>query len=384
MFASAGNLSTVFIELGAAVMLLAVMARLANRFGFSAIPLYLIAGLAFGNGGLVPLRFGEEFVRIGAEVGVILLLFMLGLEYSGEKLMGTLKTGFPAGALDLALNFTPGLFAGMILGLHPMAWLLLGGVTYISSSGIIAKVLSELKRMGNPETAVVITILVLEDLTMAAYLPVAAVLLAGKSALAGLLSVGIALTTVVVVLFIAVRFGRRMSTFVTHQSDEVLLLSTLGLILLVSGIAQSLQVSAAVGAFLVGVAVSGPMVQRAAQLIKPLRDLFAATFFLFFGLQINPVSLVPALIPAIALGLLTTGTKIFTGWRAGHSAGLSRAESIRVGCTLVARGEFSIVIAELGTGVEPRLGPISAAYVLFLAILGPLLARRTWEPKPAA
>src|SRR5215467_1098996 len=105
--------SRLFIELGCAVVGLAVLARLANRWGFSAIPLYLVAGLAFGNGGLAPLNFSKEFVHTGAEIGVLLLLFMLGLEYTGEELQVNLARGLPSGLVDFALNFTPGLLAGL-------------------------------------------------------------------------------------------------------------------------------------------------------------------------------------------------------------------------------------------------------------------------------
>src|SRR5229473_469897 len=143
-------MSSVFIALGAAIVLLALLARLSIRWGFSAIPLYLLAGLAFGNGGLAPLDVSQSFIRIGAEIGVLLLLFMLGLEYTGEELKNSLQVGFPAGVVDFALNFPPGLVAGLLLGLNPLAAVLLGGVTYISSSGIIAKVLRDLKRLNNP------------------------------------------------------------------------------------------------------------------------------------------------------------------------------------------------------------------------------------------
>ena len=101
------DISLIFIELGAAIIGLALLTRLASRLGFSAIPLYLLAGLAFGNGGILPLQFSEDFVHIGAEIGVILLLFMLGLEYSGEELGENLRSGFPAGIVDFLLNFPP-------------------------------------------------------------------------------------------------------------------------------------------------------------------------------------------------------------------------------------------------------------------------------------
>src|SRR6266513_334773 len=93
--------SHIFIELGAVIVGLAILARLANRLGFSAIPLYLLAGLAFGNGGLAPLDVSQSFIRIGAEIGVLLLLFMLGLEYTGEELKQNLRSGLPGGFADL-------------------------------------------------------------------------------------------------------------------------------------------------------------------------------------------------------------------------------------------------------------------------------------------
>lgn len=371
------DIALVFIELGIIIIGLALLTRLASRWGFSAIPLYLLAGLAFGNGGILPLQFSEEFVHITAEIGVILLLFMLGLEYTGETLSGNLKSGLPAGMVDLVLNFIPGLVMGFLLGWSPLAAILLGGVTYISSSGVIAKVLSELRRMDNPETPTIISILVLEDLVMALYLPLVAVLLIGQGFARAVLSISVALVTVGIVLFIALRYGRKLSRIISHESDEAILFTALGLVLLVAGIAQRLQVSAAIGAFLVGIALSEPIAQRTHNLIAPLRDLCAAIFFLFFGLQIDPASLPPVLLLAVILGLVTALTKIITGGWAARRANLDRREAIRAGASLVARGEFSIVIAGLGVsaGIEPRLGALSAAYVLFLAVLGPILAR---------
>lgn len=367
--------SAVFIELGLAIVGLALLARLASRWGFSAIPLYLLAGLAFGNGGLWPLKVTENFVHIGAEIGVLLLLFMLGLEFSGDELKKNLRASLPAGAADLVLNFTPGLLAGFLLGWKSIASVLLGGVTYISSSGVIAKVLNELKRRGNPETPLVLSVLVIEDLNMAVYLPLVGVLILGGGLAKIALSAAIALTAVSLALVVAVRYGSRLSHFAGHESDEVILLTIFGTVLLIAGVAERFQVSAAIGAFLVGIALSGPTAEQSHRLLGPLRDLFAAIFFFFFGLEIDPKSLLPALPLALALGTVSAATKILTGYWAGRRAGIDKRGGLRAGILLIPRGEFSIVIAGLGIIVEPSLGPLSAAYVLLLAILGPLLAR---------
>lgn len=369
------DVSVLFIEIGAAVVGLAILARLSKRWGISSIPLYLLAGLAFGNGGILALHVSESFTHVGAEIGVLLLLFMLGLESTGEQLKANLRTGLFAGVVDLLLNFPPGFLLGLFLGWTPIAAVLLGGVTYISSSGIVSKVLTDLGRLNNPETPSILSILVLEDLAMAIYLPLVAALLLGGGPQRMATSVAVAIITVLFVLFVALQFGERVSRFVAHESDEIILLTTFGAVLLVAGIAQKFQVSAAIGAFLVGIALSGPIAEQSHRLLAPLRDLFAAIFFFFFGLQVDPATLPPALPLAVMLAGLTASTKILTGYLVSKRAGADNAGRYRAGTALVARGEFSIVIAGLGAGLEPQLGPLAAAYVLLLAGMGPLIAR---------
>jgi CPA2 family monovalent cation:H+ antiporter-2 len=368
---------SLLIELGGVILALGILGRFAGRLGISAIPLYLVAGLAFGEGGILPLATSGEFIDVGAEIGVILLLLLLGLEYSAAELVGNLQAQARGGALDLLLNGTPGFVLGLLLGWSPVAALAMGGVTYASSSGIVAKVLSDLGRLGNRETPVVLSLLVLEDLVMALYLPILTALLAGLGLLRGVISVSIALATVGVVLVVALTFGEKISDVMFDENDEVLLLRVLGLALLVAGVAAQLQVSAAVGAFLVGIALSGEVAETARAVLTPLRDLFAAVFFVFFGLHTDPSAIPPVALIAVGLGLVSIGTKVATGWWAARRAGIQTVGRFRAGGALVPRGEFNIVIAGLAVsaGVEPDIGPLAAAYVMFLAVLGPLLAR---------
>jgi CPA2 family monovalent cation:H+ antiporter-2 len=373
--------AVLLIEFGSIILGLGLLGRMAARFSFSPIPLYLLAGLAFGEGGLLPLGASEEFVATGAEIGVILLLLMLGLEYTASDLVSNLRTHYPAGLVDGALNALPGAAAALLLGWGPVAAVVLAGVTWISSSGVIAKVLGDLGRVGNRETPVILSVLVLEDLAMAVYLPIVTALVAGAGFAAGSVTLAIALGVAGVVLFVAVRYGRLISRFVSSDDPEKLLLVVLGLTILVAGVAQQLQVSAAVGAFLVGIALSGEVAEGAHALLSPLRDLFAAVFFVFFGLHTDPASIPPVLLPALALAAVTALTKIATGYWAARRAGISLKGRWRAGGALVARGEFSIVIAGLAVtaGIEPSLGPLATAYVLILVVVGPLTARYT-EP----
>jgi CPA2 family monovalent cation:H+ antiporter-2 len=256
--------------------------------------------------------------------------------------------------------------------------MVMGGVTYISSSGIAAKVITDLGRIGNRETPVVLSILVFEDLAMALYLPILTATLAGVGFLGGLTTVGISLAVVTLVLMVALRHGHRVSQAVHSENSEVFLLNLLGAALLVAGVASAMQVSAAVGAFMLGIAISGATAHSATRILEPLRDLFAAIFFVAFGLNTDPSTIPPVLGWALVLAFVTAATKMLTGIWAAKRAGIARPGRFRAGAALIARGEFSIVIAGLAvtSGVVPDdLAALATAYVLLMAILGPLAAR---------
>jgi CPA2 family monovalent cation:H+ antiporter-2 len=365
------------VEVGALLLVLSILGRLALRFGVSPIPLYLLAGLAVGHGGLIPLDASEEFFEVGAQIGVILLLAMLGLEYSPQELMASLRQSRVAGLWDGLLNAIPGALFGLIMGWGWLAAVALAGITWVSSSGVIAKVLRDLGRLGNRETPVVLSVLVIEDLAMAFYLPVLSALVIGTSLAQGALTVAVAVGVVALILFIALRYGKQLSRLFPAHLPEPLLLGVLGLTMLVAGLAEQVSVSAAVGAFLVGIAISGQVAHNATVILSPLRDLFATVFFVFFGLSTSPADIVPVLIPALVLAVITIATKTLTGYLAARRAGIGIPGRWRAGLSLTPRGEFSIVIAGLAVtaGIEPLLAPLATAYVLITVIAGPLLAR---------
>jgi monovalent cation:H+ antiporter-2, CPA2 family len=379
-----GHGYTVLSEIGAVLLALGILGRFAGRLGVSPIPLYLLGGLAFGHGGVLALSASSEFISTGAQIGVLLLLLTLGLEYSADQLVTNLRTNAGAGAVDLVLGAAPGAAAGLILGWGLTGSLAMAGVTAVSSSGIISKVIADLGRRRNPETPVIVSILVLEDLAMAIYLPVLTAVLAEAGPVRGVITVAIAVGTVSVVLLVATRWSHHVSRAVSHPGPhesavdkEVLLLRVLGITLLVAGLAEQLQVSAAVGAFLVGIALVGPVAEVARKVLAPLRDLFAAVFFVFFGLQTDPAAIPPVLLAAAVLAVLSAAGKAATGWWAAGRREIDLTGRVRAGATLISHGEFSIVIAGLAvsSGQPARLGALAASYVLLLAIAGPLAAR---------
>lgn len=370
------HVAALLLELGLLFLALSVLGLLARRVGLSPVPFVLLAALALGNGGLVPMENAEPFIEAAAEIGVVLLLLTLGLEFSASELFASFRRHAPSGLVDLVLNAPPGFVAGLLLGLPWQGALALSGVTYISSSGIIARLLGDLGRLANRETPAVLSVLVLEDLAMALFLPLLVVALAGQGPLSAVAGVGLAVGAVALVLLAAQRHGHRLGRLLSHDDDEQVMLRLIGLTLLVAGLAQAMGASAAVGAFLVGLALPATFAERARAILGPLRNLFAATFFVAFGLATDPGAILPVLPAALALAAVTTVTKIGTGWYAAKRDGIAVPGRLRAGTALVARGEFSIVIAGLAvTAGLAEVGPIATAYVLILAVAGPVLTR---------
>jgi monovalent cation:H+ antiporter-2, CPA2 family len=380
------------LELGAVLLGLAVLARVAARFDLPTVPLYLLAGLAFGEGGIVPLVTTHEFVETGAEIGLILVLFTLGLEHTSGDLLATARSAVGPGLVDLVLNAVPGILAGLALGWGPLTAAFLGGITYVSSSGVAAKLLEHAGPHARGASRLVVTIAVIEDLVMAVYLPVLAALLIGEGLVVSLAAALVAILGVAVVLVLALRVEVGLSQILFSRSDEALLFSILGFAFVVAGLAEVAKFSAAVGALLAGIMLSGPAAQSAQQLIRPLRDLFAAIFFAFIGLSIDPTTIPPVLWIAAILGLITVGTKFLTGWWAGRAMGAEPRATGVVGAALVPRGEFSIAIAGLAAAgaIQREIVPVTVAYVILTVVVGSIitkvLARRVdrWEPADAA
>ena len=211
---------------------------------------------------------------------------------------------------------------------------------------------------------------------MAIYLPILLVVLAGGGFLQALGGIALALGAVALALLAATRASRRIGKILTHRTDEQVMLRVLGLTMLVAAATHALGASAAVGAFLVGIAIPAGLAERARKILAPQRDLFAALFFVSFGLSTDPRELAPYLAVGALLAVVTTVTKIATGWYAARREGVGPKGRLRAGFTLVPRGEFSIVIAGLAVAAgHPKVGLIATAYVMILAVVGPVLAR---------
>jgi CPA2 family monovalent cation:H+ antiporter-2 len=373
--ASAETASTL-AEIGALLLGLGILAFFAAYVRFSVVPIYLLVGLVVGQGGLGLISLSKDFLDLGAQIGAILLLLLLGLEHSAPDLAKAFKERKSAGFFDVAVNFIPGAGLALLFGWGPLAAIALGGISYVSSSGIASELIRESGWRRSELSKRIVTILVFEDLALAPYLPLLSSLVLGLSAFAGLISVSIALIITGIILIISYRGKAQWSRILNPDVPSALLLTVFGSALLAAGVADLAGFSGAVAAFLVGLLLTGEVANTVRGRLGSLRDLFAAIFFLFFGLSTNFADLVevfPAVVAFVALGV---AGKFAVGWWIARDMH-DKSMWIRAGAFLTPRGEFSMVIAALAGPVvlSVSLQAITLSYVFATAIIGSLVIR---------
>jgi CPA2 family monovalent cation:H+ antiporter-2 len=318
-----------------------------------------------------------EFLTVIAELGIVFLLFFLGLEFSIGTLLRNRVRLTKVGGIDLIVNGAVGVGIGLLFGFGPLTTLLLAGVVYISSSAIITKALTEAGWLANPESEVVLGTLVVEDLVIAVYLAVVSALLAGGGS-PGAAAVTVGQSFVFLgALAAAAHYGTaQVERLFAVDSDELFVIRVVGVTVLLGGAALAIGASEAVAAFFVGAAFHGTtLIERLEERLSPLRDVFAALFFFSIGVSTDllVVADVAVLIAVAVAG--TTLAKVASGVAGGYTYGLSARRSVRVGLGLVPRGEFSLIVAALAATsgvaeVQRVVPPFTVGYVLAMSLVG--------------
>ncbi|MBW3629288.1 MAG: cation:proton antiporter [Gemmatimonadetes bacterium] len=357
--------------LGSGLVLVALAAAglLFLRLRQSIIPAFILLGVSLPHS-----RFDAHLVDTIATVGVVLLLFFMGLEFSLGALVRNRRQILRTGSVDLLVAFPVGLAGGLALGYGWDAALLLAGAFYVSSSAIIAKSIIEMQRSADPETEVVLGILVFEDIFVALFLAIlsGAVLTTEPSLNGALWGMGKAILFFGAIVLLAVKARPALDRLFQMESDDLFILLSGGLVLLLSWGALAAGLSEAIGAFLAGLAIAETRhKERAEQLFAPLQGVFAAIFFFAFGLSIDPRTFVSVWVPAAILTVLAVAVKLGAGWVAGRRNGLSQRGALSLGLTLIARGEFSIILAGIAVSIgQTELGALIALLVLALSLVG--------------
>jgi CPA2 family monovalent cation:H+ antiporter-2 len=344
-----------------------VLGRLGKLIGLPAIPIYMIVGLlASPYTGWFPLSFDSENVELIAVFGLILLLFNLGLEFDQDEFFGNAKTLLLSGGTRILINMAVGFGFGMFLGWGTREALIIAGMTATSSSAIVTKLLIELRRLTNPETPAILGIMVLEDIFVAIYLAIVAVILGGKTDVwAIVLELAISFAFIVGMFALARWGGKFVSRLIATKDDELFTILFFGLAVAFGGIGEMLGVSDAIGAFLIGLVLGATRFRtRIENIALPLRDVFGAFFFLNFGLALDVATFGSVLVP-VAIGVVIA-------WQNK----LTPAQGLNVSAMLQNRGEFALILATLAAaaGLDSRLTPFAGLYVLSMAIIGPILA----------
>lgn len=375
-------------QIGLALALVTAAALLSSKLRFSNAPFLILIGMAVGPHApkiwILDFRFIESapLIEFMGRLGVLFLLFYLGLEFSVSRLIKSGRSIVVGGTIYIAINFAAGLLYASLMGWPVREVLVVAGITTISSSAIVAKVLFDLRRTANPETEMILGIIMFEDVFLAFYLSlVSGIVLSGATSIGGVLtSAALAL-----VFILGLIIGGRLATPLLNKafriaSNEVFLLAVFASLLLLAGFGETIHVAEAIGALLLGLVLAETEhSQRIEHMVVPFRDFFGALFFFGFGLTIDPLALGGAVWLALGAVLVTLVGNLTAGILAGRSAKLPSHASLNIGLTIVSRGEFSIIMADLAKagGLLPVLQPFAALYVLILAILGPLLTRES-------
>ncbi|MFF9029869.1 cation:proton antiporter [Streptomyces iakyrus] len=369
------------LALGGAFLAAALLARLGGRIGLPTIPLFMLAGILLGphTPGLVIVEDAHDFEMLSA-LGLVLLLFYLGLEFHLDDLKSGGRRLLTAGGIYLVLNVGAGLGFGFALGWGVREALVLAGVLGISSSAIVTKVLIDLGRIGRPETRLILGVIVVEDIFLALYLAALQPVISGAQGVGDMVLQGAKAFGFLLLLAAAARYGTKpVGRLIATRDNELLVISFLGVAVLVAGVSEVLGVADAIGAFMVGLILAGtPSGPRIRDLVHPLRDAFAAIFFFAFGLSIDPGDIVSVVGPVAAAAALTLVMNVLAGLLVARVYGHGIEPAAEIATTLVARGEFALILAAMaaGAGLDTRLAPFIAGYVLVLAVLGPIAAGR--------
>lgn len=366
----------VLLEIGGVLLLLGTIAFIAARIALSAVPLFLALGLAFGQGGVAPLELSSQFLNTGAQIGAILLLLLMGLEYSAREISETFRSSKSVIFLDLVINGIPGALIALVLGWGLQGALLLGGITYVSSSGIASELIRESGWARSQVAKRTIAVLVSEDLILAPYLPLLTSTVLGVGLISGLISVSVALVITGFILLISVKRENFFSQVFRRYSASALLLTVFGSALVAAGAAGLAGFSGAIAAFLVGLLLTGEVATAVRTRLAPLRDFFAAIFFIFFGLSVDPSEIVKVLPLALLITVLGGAGKFFIGWWTARDL-QDPMSWRRVGSFLIPRGEFSVIIAGFSTTLAftSEIKALTISYVIATTLTASLLLR---------
>jgi monovalent cation:H+ antiporter-2, CPA2 family len=379
--------NVLLVEIGIALTAIAVAGALANRISLSVIPAYIIVGILIGPheptsiaGVSLQLVENGEVIDLLAELGIVFLLFFLGLEFSIDQLLDARTRIGKVGLVDFAVNFGFGVGLGALFGWSLLETLFLAGIIYISSSAVITKSLLENGWIANPESSPILGTLVFEDILIAIYLAIlSAVTLGGGDIASAAVSIGTAFVFLGALTAVAWYGTGVVERVFRTESDEQFLLRVLGVTILIAGAALASGVSEAVAAFFVGTAFSQTgHLERVERVVSPARDLFAAVFFLSIGLTTDITVIADVVGLLVVAIMLSVVGKLLSGAVSGRIYGLGPKRSLRVGLGMVPRGEFSLVIAALAGGVsgaafQSVIPAFTVGYVLLMSIIGTLL-----------
>jgi CPA2 family monovalent cation:H+ antiporter-2 len=343
-----------------------------EKFRLPSVLVYIILGTLASS-----FFLDSHDIYIAAEIGIVLLFFILGLEFPMSRMVNISKKIWPAGFMDVGLNLGVAMGIAFVFGLDIISAFIIGSVAYATSSSISAKMLEEKKRLANPEAEFILALLIFEDLIAPILVSFIAGIQSGEEMT--FIFMGFLFFKIIILLVGAILIGhygfKKMNQFVAkHIQHEFMPLLAVGIALGYAGLAIFLGLSEVLGAFLAGVMLSETgRSQELEKLIIPIRNLTLPFFFFWFGTTIDLGEGVPFISMMAVLIIWAVMGKVITAYLGSRLFGLSKKVSCRAAFSMVQRGEFSAIIASLAL---PQLRIFSGIYILFTAFIGVMLFNR--------
>lgn len=314
---------------------------------------YIVAGLLVGQHvSLVPTVSDEKNIHIWSEIGVIFLLFSLGLEFSFKKLIKVGGAASITAIVEVIFMLALGYLLGQIMGWSAMDSIFLGGIISISSTTIIIRAFEELGVKGLKFAGLVFGILVVEDLVAIVLLVLLSTLAVSRQFEGGEMLISVVkLVFFLIAWFVAGIFFIPSLLRMTKKimNEETLLVTSVGLCLLMVVLATQVGFSPALGAFIMGsILAETTQAEKIEHLVKPVKELFGAVFFVSVGMLIDPSMLVKYAVPVLIITVVTLIGKTLSTGLGALLSGQPLKTSVQAGMSLAQIGEFSFIIAQLG------------------------------------
>jgi CPA2 family monovalent cation:H+ antiporter-2 len=350
-------------QIALALFVCLILGLVSKSLALPPIPFYIVAGVLLGNGGLKVIT-PDEISAFLSHLGLIFLLFYIGLELKPERFKARGQSFLIAGLIDLNVNLLIGFTAALALGFGYYDAFVIGSAFYISSSAIVIASLVENKKLILAESETIVWLMIFEDIVLI-------FLIFALSMQQNPLFPVLKIIAIVIFFFMSVRILKPFLLKILRREDDIPVVFTFSVVFLAASISRRLEIPEVLTVIALALALSTTDPKAFERISKPFKDIFLLIFFFFFGISVEFSDGFP--MHAITISAVGVGSKLLSGFLIGRIVHKRNSAGIEIGTNTIARGEFSIALAAI-SGSEIVSGPITLM-VLITSVVGSVAAR---------